>query len=175
MAAHAEGAPDLAVEVLSSGTKKFDRETKLQVYARFGVRELCYADTETELASLPRPIRAPPRRRSLRAPRLRKTSSPMPSGISRSIPPPRSPLSGLPRPSRSAAPAGILRHRGSPRSGNSDFRETVHSPMFNLAVLDRSRGDWRKAEDWRAFARRIVLERTRPFPDSRRAPPIRTR
>lgn len=45
---HVEGAPDLAVEVLSASRKKFDRETKLQVYGRFGVRELWYADPESE-------------------------------------------------------------------------------------------------------------------------------
>ena len=51
-AGRVEGAPDLAVEVLSSGTKKFDRETKLQVYARFGVREVWYADPETETVEI---------------------------------------------------------------------------------------------------------------------------
>jgi Uma2 family endonuclease len=42
------GAPDLAIEVLSPGTAKFDRETKLQVYARAGVPELWYVDPEAE-------------------------------------------------------------------------------------------------------------------------------
>jgi Uma2 family endonuclease len=42
------GAPDLAIEVLSPGTEKFDRETKLQVYARAGVPELWYVDPATE-------------------------------------------------------------------------------------------------------------------------------
>ncbi len=40
-------APDLVIEVLSSGTKRFDRETKFQVYARAGVSELWYVDAET--------------------------------------------------------------------------------------------------------------------------------
>jgi Uma2 family endonuclease len=34
--------------VLSPGTAKFDRETKLQVYARAGVPELWYVDPEAE-------------------------------------------------------------------------------------------------------------------------------
>jgi Uma2 family endonuclease len=35
-----EGAPDLVVEVLSSGTELKDRNVKLLAYARFGVREV---------------------------------------------------------------------------------------------------------------------------------------
>jgi len=42
-----QGAPDLAIEVLSPGNRAFDRETKLQVYARAGVEELWYLDPET--------------------------------------------------------------------------------------------------------------------------------
>src|SRR6266851_2987465 len=34
-----QGAPDLVIEVLSPSTASFDRETKLQVYARAGVAE----------------------------------------------------------------------------------------------------------------------------------------
>jgi Uma2 family endonuclease len=42
-----QGAPDLVIEVLSPGNAAFDRETKLQVYARAAVRELWYVDPET--------------------------------------------------------------------------------------------------------------------------------
>lgn len=49
---HVEGSPDLAIEVLSPSRRKFDRETKLQVYGRFGVRELWYADPETEVLEI---------------------------------------------------------------------------------------------------------------------------
>jgi Uma2 family endonuclease len=34
-----QGAPDLAVEVLSETTEKIDRTTKLKLYGRFGVQE----------------------------------------------------------------------------------------------------------------------------------------
>lgn len=39
-----QGAPDLAVEVLSESTAKIDRTTKLKLYARFGVREYWIID-----------------------------------------------------------------------------------------------------------------------------------
>jgi Uma2 family endonuclease len=39
-----EGPPDLIVEVLSPGTAKRDRETKYQLYQRFGVREYWVVD-----------------------------------------------------------------------------------------------------------------------------------
>jgi Uma2 family endonuclease len=41
-----QGAPDLVIEVLSPSNAAFDRETKLQVYARAGVGELWYVDPE---------------------------------------------------------------------------------------------------------------------------------
>ena len=44
--AHVEGAPDLVVEVLSPSTASYDRETKLQVYARAGVSEIWFVDPE---------------------------------------------------------------------------------------------------------------------------------
>jgi Uma2 family endonuclease len=42
-----QGAPDLVIEVLSPSNASFDRETKLQVYARGAVQELWYVDPET--------------------------------------------------------------------------------------------------------------------------------
>lgn len=42
-----QGAPDLVIEVLSPSNAAFDRDTKLQVYARAGVGELWYVDPET--------------------------------------------------------------------------------------------------------------------------------
>jgi Uma2 family endonuclease len=39
-----EGPPDLVVEILSRGTRRRDRETKREVYARFGVREYWIID-----------------------------------------------------------------------------------------------------------------------------------
>jgi len=47
-----QGAPDLVIEVLSPGNAAFDRETKLQVYARAGVRELWYLDPEVRTAEI---------------------------------------------------------------------------------------------------------------------------
>jgi Uma2 family endonuclease len=47
-----QGAPDLVIEVLSPSNAKFDRETKLQVYARAGVRELWYFDPESRTAEV---------------------------------------------------------------------------------------------------------------------------
>jgi Uma2 family endonuclease len=41
-----EGAPDLAVEVLSPGTGRFDKGSKRKIYARTGVRELWLVDPE---------------------------------------------------------------------------------------------------------------------------------
>jgi len=46
--ANVSGAPDLVIEILSPGTARYDRETKLQVYARAGVPELWYVDPEPE-------------------------------------------------------------------------------------------------------------------------------
>jgi Uma2 family endonuclease len=39
-----QGAPDLAVEVLSETTEKIDRTTKLKLYGRFGVQEYWIID-----------------------------------------------------------------------------------------------------------------------------------
>jgi Uma2 family endonuclease len=44
-----EGAPDLAVEVLSSGTARYDKGSKRKVYARAGVKELWLVDQEARL------------------------------------------------------------------------------------------------------------------------------
>jgi Uma2 family endonuclease len=44
-----EGAPDLAVEVLSPGTAKVDKGSKRKVYARTGVKELWLVDVEAKL------------------------------------------------------------------------------------------------------------------------------
>lgn len=44
-----EGAPDLAVEVLSPGTARFDKGSKRKIYARTGVRELWLVDPEAKL------------------------------------------------------------------------------------------------------------------------------
>ena len=41
-----QGAPDLAVEVLSESTADIDRNTKLKLYARFGVKEYWIIDPE---------------------------------------------------------------------------------------------------------------------------------
>jgi Uma2 family endonuclease len=38
------GAPDLVVEVLSRGTRRYDRTTKLEWYRKYGVRECWFAD-----------------------------------------------------------------------------------------------------------------------------------
>jgi len=42
-----QGAPDLVVEILSEGTAKIDRTTKLKLYARYGVAEYWVIDPET--------------------------------------------------------------------------------------------------------------------------------
>lgn len=44
--ANLQGAPDLAVEVLSSATQSRDRKTKLRLYARFGVTEYWIVDPD---------------------------------------------------------------------------------------------------------------------------------
>jgi Uma2 family endonuclease len=44
-----EGAPDLAVEVLSPGTARFDKGSKRKIYARTGVKELWLVDVEAKL------------------------------------------------------------------------------------------------------------------------------
>lgn len=45
---HIVGAPDLVIEVLSRGTRRFDRTKKLAVYARNGVREAWLVDPDSE-------------------------------------------------------------------------------------------------------------------------------
>jgi Uma2 family endonuclease len=45
--AGAEGAPDLAVEILSKRNARLDRGPKKEVYARFGVEELWLIDPNT--------------------------------------------------------------------------------------------------------------------------------
>lgn len=42
------GAPDLVVDVLSKGTRRFDSELKLAAYARNGVREAWLVDPDNE-------------------------------------------------------------------------------------------------------------------------------
>ncbi len=42
------GAPDLVVEVLSPGTRRFDRNRKLQQYERNGVREVWLVDPSSQ-------------------------------------------------------------------------------------------------------------------------------
>lgn len=49
---HVEGAPDLVIEVLSPSTASFDRETKLQVYARTGVPEIWYVNPDSEIVEI---------------------------------------------------------------------------------------------------------------------------
>lgn len=43
----AAGAPDLVIEILSSGTEHFDRDLKRKVYAQAGVKELWLIDPVT--------------------------------------------------------------------------------------------------------------------------------
>lgn len=45
---HIVGPPDLVIEVLSRGTRRFDRTKKLAVYARNGVREAWLVDPDSE-------------------------------------------------------------------------------------------------------------------------------
>lgn len=49
---HVMGAPDLVIEVLSRGTRRFDRTKKLDAYGRNGVREAWIVDPETESVTL---------------------------------------------------------------------------------------------------------------------------
>jgi Uma2 family endonuclease len=41
-----EGAPDLVVEILSPGTARYDKGSKLKIYGRFGVQELWLIDPD---------------------------------------------------------------------------------------------------------------------------------
>jgi len=45
---HVRGAPDLAVEILSPGTRKVDEDTKRRLYERFDVLEYWLVDPELE-------------------------------------------------------------------------------------------------------------------------------
>lgn len=45
---HVMGAPDVVVEVLSPGTRRFDRQKKLDAYVRNGVREAWLVDPDAE-------------------------------------------------------------------------------------------------------------------------------
>jgi Uma2 family endonuclease len=45
---HVVGAPDLAVEILSPGTRKTDEVTKRKLYERFGVQEYWVVDPELD-------------------------------------------------------------------------------------------------------------------------------
>src|ERR1039457_1279813 len=68
-----EGAPDLAVEVLSPSTARFDKRSKRKVYARTGVRELWLVDgrpSSSMFTSSPKMLRPP------RQPMTRKQCSP---------------------------------------------------------------------------------------------------
>ena len=49
---HVMGAPDLVIEVLSQGTRRFDRTKKLEAYGRNGVREAWLVDPEAESVTL---------------------------------------------------------------------------------------------------------------------------
>ncbi len=42
------GAPDLAIEILSSASRQRDLEIKRKIYARFGIREYWIVDPDTE-------------------------------------------------------------------------------------------------------------------------------
>ena len=47
-----QGAPNLAVEVLSDGTRRIDEGRKRELYARFGVDEYWIVDPELELVKI---------------------------------------------------------------------------------------------------------------------------
>lgn len=46
------GAPDLAVEILSKGTAKFDRHDKLEICGKYGVREYWLIDPKKQILEL---------------------------------------------------------------------------------------------------------------------------
>jgi Uma2 family endonuclease len=49
---HVMGAPDVVVEVLSRGTRRFDRIKKLDVYRRNGVREAWLVDPDAQTVTV---------------------------------------------------------------------------------------------------------------------------
>ena len=49
---HVMGAPDVVVEVLSPGTRRFDRQKKLDAYGRNGVREAWLVDPDAETVTV---------------------------------------------------------------------------------------------------------------------------
>jgi len=53
---HVRGAPDLAVEILSPGTRKTDEVTKRQLYERFGVGEYWVIDPERNTITVHRRV-----------------------------------------------------------------------------------------------------------------------
>jgi Uma2 family endonuclease len=50
--AHVRGAPDLAVEILSPGTRRTDEITKRKLYERFGVQEYWVVDPELDVVKI---------------------------------------------------------------------------------------------------------------------------
>ncbi len=53
---HVRGAPDLAVEIVSPGTRKTDEVTKRQLYERFGVGEYWVVDPELDAITVHRRV-----------------------------------------------------------------------------------------------------------------------
>jgi Uma2 family endonuclease len=53
---HVVGAPDLAVEILSPGTRKTDEVTKRKLYERFGVQEYWVVDPELDAVKVYRRV-----------------------------------------------------------------------------------------------------------------------
>ncbi len=49
---HIEGPPDLVIEVLSPSTASYDRDTKIQVYARSGVYEIWFVEPESRTVDI---------------------------------------------------------------------------------------------------------------------------
>ncbi len=50
--ANVQGAPDLVVEILSPATAKYDREYKMTLYSRHGVREYWLVDPEEDMVEI---------------------------------------------------------------------------------------------------------------------------
>ena len=53
---HVRGVPDLAVEILSPGTRKTDEVVKPKLYERFGVREYWVVDPELDTIEIYRQV-----------------------------------------------------------------------------------------------------------------------